>query len=206
MAKFISRAANLNIILKPGIPAQPITGSPAVPTLSVRFEDGIVDIKDPELVEAMKRHPGFNSDFVAAADESHDPYASYRQPSEPAHIVTEMKYGSPAKKTVTGKLGNVPPEVAAMIQEQARELAKQMLPQLMQATLEELVKVRQESQQGQNPAYVLGDDPSTIGGTKSVDGYVTTTTSTANIGTQDFVVSSTGDAPAKKGPGRPKKS
>ena len=140
--KFISKSANLHIILKPGIPAQPITGSPAVPTLSVRFQDGVVDIKDQELIERMQMHPGFNSDFIMAADDAHDPYATYRQPNEPAHVVTEMRFGTPGKRSVEGKVGNIPPELEKMIKDQAIALAKQIAPQLAKQILEEMVAAK----------------------------------------------------------------
>lgn len=140
MTKFISKSSNLMIVIKPGIPAQPITGTPATPTLSVKFQDGMVDIHDVELVELMKRHPAFNSDFILASDDSSDPFAISRVQSEPAHINTELKHGTPVARVTSGKLGNVSPEMAKLIKEQAVELAKQMLPEMVKTTIEELVK------------------------------------------------------------------
>jgi hypothetical protein len=145
MAKFISRSSNLLVVLKPGIPAQPITGTPPVPTVSVRFEDGMANVEDNSLVELMKSHPGFNGDFILATDEAFDPYIGQRQATEPAHIVMEMVHGAPATKIVTGKLGNVSPDVERLIREQAMEIAKNMLPQMVKATLEDLVSARQEA-------------------------------------------------------------
>jgi hypothetical protein len=51
--KFVSKNANLMVVLRPGIPAQPITGTPAVPTLSARFQDGVVDIQDEKILGTL---------------------------------------------------------------------------------------------------------------------------------------------------------
>jgi len=166
MAKFISKSANLHIILKPGVPAQPITGTPPVPTLSVRFQDGIVDIKDEELIDLMQNHSGFDRDFILAADEAHDPYAGSRQSSEPAHIMTEVKFGTPVKKAVSGKLGNVNPDTARLIKEQAAELAKQMLPQMVKSTIEELIRAQEAGKEkgDENPQPKSEEAPKNKGG------------------------------------------
>lgn len=142
--KFISKNANLMVVLRPGIPAQPITGTPAVPTLSVRFQDGMVDIQNEEITELMLRHPAFNSDFVAADDYGRDPYASIRAPHEPTHVTTELKYGTPVGKQVSKNQQQLPPELAKFIEEQAKEVAKQMLPGMVKATLEAMAETRRE--------------------------------------------------------------
>lgn len=150
MAKFISKSANLHVILKPGIPAQPVTGSPAVPTISVRFQDGMVDIKDEELVELMKTHSGFNSDFILASMEGEDPYANIREESEPTHAITELKYGTPVDKKVSSKSKvNISPEMENAIKERASELAKQMLPGMVKQTLEDMVGQREAEKASQ---------------------------------------------------------
>lgn len=144
--KFVSRNANLMIVLRAGIPAQPITGTPAVPTLSVRFQDGVAEVRDAELIDMMTRHPGFKSDFVLVDDgQNNDPFAYFRQPVEPPHAVTEIKYGTPEKRTVVGGKTVIPPELQKMIQEQAVAIAKEMLPGMVKETLQAMASVTQQS-------------------------------------------------------------
>jgi hypothetical protein len=134
------------IVLRPGIPAQPITGTPAVPTLSVRFQDGMAEVRDQELVDMMTRHPGFKSDFVLIDEgQGSDPFAYFRQPAEPPHAVTEIKYGTPEKRTVVGGKTTIPPELQKLIQEQAVAIAKEMLPGMVKETLQAMASVTQQS-------------------------------------------------------------
>jgi len=127
MARFISKSSNLLIVLRPGFPAQPITGTPAKPTLSVRFKDGLADVPDGELTDLMMAHAGFNSDFILA--EIGDPYASTRQPSEPTHVITEMKYGTPTARQVTGDKVQFSPDVMKSLTDIAASMAKAMFTQ-----------------------------------------------------------------------------
>ena len=125
MARFVSKSSNLLIVLRAGIPAQPITGTPAKPTLSVRFKDGIADVPDGELSDMMRAHPGCNADFISA-DAGGDPYSSTRQPSEPSHVITEMKYGSPISRQVVGDKVQFSPEISKAITDAAKGMAMQM--------------------------------------------------------------------------------
>ena len=138
--KFISKSTNLLIVLKPGLSAQPITGTPAKPTISVRFKDGIADVQSEELVQLMLSHPGFNSDFISAESVVIDPYASSRQSSEPAHQMTEIKFGTPVKREVSSGGMQLPPELQKMVQGMAAEMAKQMLPSMVESTLKNIVE------------------------------------------------------------------
>lgn len=134
------------VVLRPGIPAQPITGTPAVPTLSARFQDGVIDVHDEKMIEMMLRHPAFNNDFIAIeAETGRDPYEALRQPQEPAHAITEIKYGTPEKKTIVGGKTTLPPEIQKLIQDQAAAIAKEMLPGMVKATLESLATESKKS-------------------------------------------------------------
>jgi hypothetical protein len=144
--KFISKSSNLMIVLRPGMSAQPLTGTPAVPTLSVRFKDGVAEVEQPELIKMTLAHPGFNSDFIASDNVAVDPYANSRVASEPAHEVTELKFGTPISHEV--KLGEAPklsPEIQKLVQSAAIELAKTMLPTMVEETLKKIVSNNKES-------------------------------------------------------------
>jgi hypothetical protein len=142
MARFISKSNNLLIVLKPGLPAQPLTGSPAKPTLFVRFKDGVADVPDGELTDLMMKHPGFNADYISA--EIGDPYGAARTPSEPVHVITEMKYGTPVGKKVMGDKPPVSPELSRMIDERAKEMAHQMFAGLKEEFLAEIRAAQEE--------------------------------------------------------------
>lgn len=130
--KFISKSSNLLIVLRPGLSAQPLTGMPAKPTVSVRFKDGVAEVTNQELVEMMIAHPGYNGDFISAEGVPVDPYAATRTPSEPAHVLTELKHGTPMSRTVGGKV-QLPPELQKIVATMAADMAKQMLPEMLKA-------------------------------------------------------------------------
>ena len=141
--KFISKSSNLLIVLRAGLSPQPLTGTPARPTVSVRFKDGVAEVQQQELIDMMLAHPGFNSDFISAENVPTDPYAAIRRSSEPAHTLTEMKYGTPVARKVVGgdsAFSTLPIEMQKTIQSMAGEMAKAMLPDLLKA----LVTANQE--------------------------------------------------------------
>lgn len=136
--RFVSKNSNLYIVLKPGLPAQPLTGTPATPTVSVRFSDGVVDVTDPDLVKLMLNHPGYNSDYISAEDSAIDPYRFVRTASEPQHVVTELKFGHPTGRNLSPAVPALSPEVKKLIADQATELAKKMLPDMVKDVLKSL--------------------------------------------------------------------
>lgn len=133
--KFISKSSNLLIVLRPGLSAQPLTGTPAKPTVSVRFKDGVAEVREQELIDMMLAHPGFNGDFISAEGVPGDPFAGTRQPSEPAHVLTELKHGTPTSRTVGGKV-QLPPELQKLVTSMAADMAKQMVPEMLKAIVE----------------------------------------------------------------------
>lgn len=137
--KFISKSTNLLIVLRPGLSAQPITGTPAKPTISVRFKDGVADVQQEELVQMMLAHPGFNADFISADGAPTDPYAATRQSSEPAHTLTELKFGTPISKHTEGGSTQLPPELQKLVSSLAADMAKKMLPSMVESTLKSIL-------------------------------------------------------------------
>ena len=132
--KFISKAANLNIVLRPGMQAQPLTGTPAIATIFVKFKDGVAEVEQEELVKMMLNHPGFNMDFISADEKGTDPYAHMRE-HEVEYVTEELIHGQ-AKRIGTPVRKALPPEIKRMITEEAKAIAKQMLPEMVKAVLE----------------------------------------------------------------------
>lgn len=145
--RFISKSSNLLVVLSPGLPAQPLTGTPAKPTVSVRFKDGFVDVPDGELTKLMLAHPGFNGDFISTEITDKDPYAATRSETEPAHVVTSLKYGTPVSRDVYGAKATLPPELQKIVQEAATAIAKEMLPGMLQSALKSLVAGHEASKE-----------------------------------------------------------
>ena len=141
MAKFFSKSANLMVVLSPGLQAQPLTGTPAKPTVSVRFKDGMADVANEDVVKMMLEHPGFNSDFIAE-ESPVDPYKFGRQSTEPAHILVDMEHGTPGEKKIVGEAPKFSPEMQKLINAAAIEMAKSMLPTMVEATLKDIMNDR----------------------------------------------------------------
>lgn len=157
MARFVSKSSNLLVVLMPGLPAQPLTGTPAKVTVSVRFRDGQAEVPDGEMADKMRQHPGFNCDFIETDTGSitGDPYAFMRSESEPQHVMTEMKYGTPTGRQVSGK-PRIPPELARVVEDMATERMKQMLPGAIEEALKTLLRDRPE---GSSPKSAARIDP-----------------------------------------------
>lgn len=156
--KFFSKNANLMIVLKQGLPGNNQLGTATTPGLYARFKDGQIDIKDPGMVELMLKHPGMDVDFVKVNEEVEiDPYAGKRAQSEPTHVISEMEFGHP--KRVTQPPTALTPEMRAAMMEVAKpmaiELAKAMLPSMIQETL----KSMSQAQASENTAEEKAEQP-----------------------------------------------
>lgn len=134
--RFVSKSTNLSIILRPSIPGNPLMGTPPTPGLSGRFIDGVLDVKDEEMIALLLKHPGYNQDYISVEDGQRDPYAYNRQESEPDHVHTEMQFGTPVARKVGSAGPKLPPEVMKLVQEMATQMVSEMLPGAVQATLE----------------------------------------------------------------------
>ena len=138
--KFISKSTNYTLVLQPAIQSNPLSGTIAKPGIYARFRDGLFLTDDEEIIRKMKISEGFNRDFIQAEDDAPDPFADFREESEPVHNITEIKYGHMEGKMSSKKTKiKLPPELKAFISEEiekgsktrAIELAKEMLPLLL---------------------------------------------------------------------------
>jgi hypothetical protein len=127
--KFVSKNSNYMIVLKPGVEGNRALGTHAVSGIYVRFQDGTVDVKDQNIIDMLKNHEGFGNDFVEVKPEELDPYADAREEIEPAHIMTEMKYGHAEKVVGTPKPAKMTPQMKKALEKEALK----MLPGLLKS-------------------------------------------------------------------------
>ena len=153
MKKFISKNSNYRLILKHGIPPEPITGRLAVPSVWVKFQNGVAVVNDDELVELMLRHPAFNVDFIAEEEGAVDPYKSTRRDSEPVHDRVNIEYGHVGKNENPKSPFVLPQdkqiELQNYIKEEAKKMALQMAPTLAKEILNNLAKSSEETKDKQ---------------------------------------------------------
>lgn len=134
--RFISKNSNLRLILKPGLPAEPLTGRPSDPGISVKFQDGLLEVTDQIIIDKMMSHAGLTMDFWAVADgELKDPFKHMREEIEPVHQIMEFKYGRPETMLTSPKKAKFAPEVEKMLNERAFEIAKELLPGMIDQLL-----------------------------------------------------------------------
>lgn len=150
--KFVSKMSNYRVILQHSTPAEPITGRLATPGIWVKFENGVADVRDEKVIEMVKNHHLFNTDFVIMDDPQKDPYEDVRNAVEPDHNITEIKYGH-----IDGSI-NPKPAVAInretkkilmdMAKDMAKEMAAQMAPDLAKQMLKEVLSKNQDLVKG----------------------------------------------------------
>jgi hypothetical protein len=149
--KFVSKASNYCITLKPGIPGSILTGALFNPGLHLRFENGFVTINDPEIIEMAKRSKYFNIDFKEYDENEGDVYSKSRKDFEPAHMITEMQNGFPSKTMSTPVKTKLTSETTLMLQEMAKtmaiEMTKELAPKLAADMLKEMLEKKQEQEE-----------------------------------------------------------
>ena len=143
--KFVSKNANLMVVLRPGVEGSRVLGKSSVPGLYARFQSGTLDVKDQEMIELLREHPAFNSDFIEVEDQA-DPYAHTRSEMEPQHVISEIEHGSAKKQVVSKKPIVFSPEVKKVIEAEAIKLLPELLkknPEILKNVLKDLVKAEE---------------------------------------------------------------
>lgn len=118
--KFFSKIGNYRILLTPNIPGNPYMQIPPVYGKSVKFNEGVAEVTDEEIINLMKNHRNFNKEFFA---EQKDPFANRRVSSEPVHEITEMEAGR-AVRSVSSKPSNV---ISGKLEEMIKEMAVRLI-------------------------------------------------------------------------------
>jgi len=130
------------LVLRPGIQGNSLTGTASIPGLSVRFRDGILEVKDEETIRLIKASSGFTGgDFVAVDENGEDPFANTRTDMEPAHIISNIKYGHIENRQVSETPIKIPESVKKLIASEAKKMAKAMLPELLKEAVKEMSAV-----------------------------------------------------------------
>jgi len=121
----------------------PLTGTPSIPTVSVRFQDGQAEVKDEGLITMMLNHPGFNQDYIAVEEGERDPYAHTRQGSEPMHVTTELLHGTPVRRSASPIVSpGLSPEIKKLITDQAVAISQELLDKQLPGLIEAGVQAR----------------------------------------------------------------
>jgi len=140
--KFVSKNSNYMLVLRPGVEGSRVLGTQSVPGLYVKFQAGSVDVKEEALIEMLRKHPGFGTDFLEVKEAEVDPYATDRVGIEPEHVTTEIKYGHAGKK-VGGVKTKISPEMRKMIEKEAIKMIPGILksnPEILKSILSDLSK------------------------------------------------------------------
>lgn len=138
--KFISKSTNLMVVLKPGMPGNAALGTTATPGIYARFQNGVLEVKEQSISDLLLKSPSFNVDFIAAEDEAADPYAYLRSENEPNHTITEINYGHAEKAVSTKNTKPMDPKIRALLQEESKKMAMEMMKEMLPGMVQEGVK------------------------------------------------------------------
>ena len=127
--KFVSKNSNYMIVLKPGVEGNRNLGTQAVSGLYVKFQAGVVDIKEDAIVKMMREQPGFGTEFIEIKPEEVDPYLDQREEVEPPHVISEIKYGHSEAVKGSPKKVKLTPQMKKVIEAEALK----MIPGLLKA-------------------------------------------------------------------------
>lgn len=143
--KFISKNSNLRIVLRPGIQSNPLSGIAGQPGVYIKFQNGVVDIKDEEVIKQMTSHPAFNLDFIAVDDNGEDPFSAQREEIEPVHIIQDIKYGHAENKRLSpNRKTKLDPQIKKLVDELAMQEVKRLLPKMVEDTVKKIIDMGAE--------------------------------------------------------------
>lgn len=163
--KFISKFSNYRVVLRPGTPGNRAIGTQPIPGLYIKFEGGIVEVNNEEHIEMLKKHPSFGEDrdFIAAPDDGNDPYVDERKNLEPAHNITEVKYGQAGNSMGDKPKVKLSPIQKKAIREMASDLVAELLPKAVEAEIAKRNADKREDAQVVNEIPVEDRVPTTGG-------------------------------------------
>ena len=135
--KFVSKNSNYMIVLTPGVEGNRALGTHAVSGLYVKFQSGSVDVKEESVVEMLRAHPSFGSDFIEIKEEEVDPFVDNRYDGEPDHVISEVRYGHVEKAIGVPSKVKLTPQLRKVIEGEALK----MLPGLLKKNPEVLKEI-----------------------------------------------------------------
>jgi hypothetical protein len=122
-----------------------MSGIAGQPGVYIKFQDGVVNISDEEVIKQLTAHPGFNNDFIAVDNNGEDPFAYRREEIEPVHIIQDVNYGhvegrrvSPHAKT------KLDPQIKKLVDDLAMERVKELLPRMVEDTVKKIMEMGAE--------------------------------------------------------------
>lgn len=200
--KFVSKNANYMIVLKPGVSGNRSLGTQTVPGLYVRFQEGIVIVKDEDIAQQLRELPSFGVAFLEVEDNAKDPYVGVRKDIEPAHVTTEMKHGHAGKREGNPIKVELTPQMKKVIEAEALKMIPGLLksnPDVLKKTLMDLVKEMKESEKIVEPDNTTNEESVS---TASDEGVFNPVSSTLNndMGSEEPNVTAT--TPIAKGSGK----
>lgn len=126
--KFVSKNSNYMVVLKPGTEGNRALGVHAISGLYVKFQAGVVDVKEDAIVAMLRGHPGYGTDFLEVKQDEVDPYIDTREEIEPDHVIAEMKYGRPERmKGIVGRPPKLTPQMKKVIEREALKMIPGLL-------------------------------------------------------------------------------
>ena len=135
--QFVSKSSNYMVVLKNGIEGNRILGTQPISGVYVKFEGGIVTIKDDKVADLLREHPSFGTDFIEVADAGVDPFADTREEIEPSHVISNIKYGHSEKSSGTPPKVKLTPQMKKLIEGEALK----MIPGILKSNPEILKSI-----------------------------------------------------------------
>ena len=135
--QFVSKNSNYMVVLKTGIEGNRALGTHAIPGLYIKFQSGIVDVKEDAIADMLRAHPSFNVDFLEVKENEVDPFLDTREDIEPAHSIAEVKYGHTEKAVNSPRKAKLTPGLKKLVEAEALK----MLPGLLKSNPEVLKEI-----------------------------------------------------------------
>jgi len=141
--QFVSKNSNYMVVLKNGIEGNRILGTQPISGIYIKFEGGIVTIKEDSIAEMLRQHPGFGAEFIEVKENEIDPFADTREEIEPAHNIAEVKYGHLEKASGTPPKVKMTPQMKKFIEGEAVKMLPGLLkenPEILKSIILDLAK------------------------------------------------------------------
>jgi len=154
--KFISKFSNYTVVLRPGIPSEPLTGRGAIAGLSVRFQDNEASVKeDTEIYDLLLEHPSYDVDFWPATVEGKP--TINKKSIEPEHDMTEIKYGQIGRNMNPKPRMSFTDEQKAVMQDMIKTEAKKMALEMLKEIGEQAKKEKAEQESKKDEEVKSGE-------------------------------------------------